>query len=510
MKSIIKKITGVISLIFLSFMVIGASYAYFQAKIGDASVVDISVNAYTVDTFTFSTEDPISFSLDQENFASGMASLSDSTTVSAFLTANNKTNTATENYSVYFNISDNDFIYTQDTSSPELILTIKDSNNNEITSLNGLTYYSGILDNQGVTINGFDITNKTGLLTLVDNQEITTTTSKKDIWTITVSFVNYDYSQNDNAGKNFDGQVLISKESFSNYKPNTINSLSVVKSDTNLTVNLNVDNGTNEIDKYYYAIEEKNTTAYVIPTVTRLSNIVAKSSLSYVESTSSSYTFSNINNNSNYEISVYAVDKKKIKTNTYIYNLINDSYVLPEITSVTTSSFNTSIKATVTATQGTNEISKYYFSIDGGSTFIESTSNKYTFSNLAVESNYNIFTKVMDNNGNYSNIYVSNVYLNKSAYTVAVSGYKSDFVFNGIVLYDETVGYNIGDVFTHTGTRGSAITYIYDSNDVLLQTLSGCGPVEYTMTGNEAKIIYSVKENTGGLCGGGVAPIVVS
>ena len=63
--------------------------------------------------------------------------------------------------------------------------------------------------------------------------------------------------------------------------------------------------------------------------------------------------------------------------------------------------------ATVTASKGTNNISKYYYSIDNGSTFIESSSNSHTFSNLNGGS-YRIMVKLMDTNGKYSNIYVVN------------------------------------------------------------------------------------------------------
>ena len=60
----------------------------------------------------------------------------------------------------------------------------------------------------------------------------------------------------------------------------------------------------------------------------------------------------------------------------------------------------------LTATKGTNNISKYYYSIDNGSTFTESTSNSYTFNNLSNNTNYRIVVKVMDTNGKYSNTYV--------------------------------------------------------------------------------------------------------
>lgn len=77
-------------------------------------------------------------------------------------------------------------------------------------------------------------------------------------WNVTVTFVNYNKDQSENAGKKFDAQLIITKDDLSNYTPNTINTLSATKSRTSLTVNLNVEQGSNEIDKYYYAIEETN------------------------------------------------------------------------------------------------------------------------------------------------------------------------------------------------------------------------------------------------------------
>ena len=79
---------------------------------------------------------------------------------------------------------------------------------------------------------------------------------------------------------------------------------------------------------------------------------------------------------------------------------------MPVISKVETSKTFNSITATVTATKGTNNISKYYYSIDNGSTFTESTSNSYTFNNLSNNTNYRIVVKVMDTNGKYSNTYV--------------------------------------------------------------------------------------------------------
>ena len=306
---------------------------------------------------------------------------------------------------MFLNISDNTFLYSVDTNTPELILTIKDKSNNEVTSIEGLTYKT-VTDGKGTTIKGFDITNKNGLLTLF-NKDITTTSTTVEEWNATVTFVNYNKDQTKNAGKKFDAQLIISKDNFSDYTPNTINTLSASKSGNNLTVNLNLENGSNPIDKYYYAIEETNGLAILDSkaSVKRLSNRLAVSELTYVESNNSSYTFTNIKTDANYNVYAYAVDNKKVKTNTYNYKYTSN-YNLPVISKVETSKTSNSITATVTATKGTNSISKYYYSIDNGSTFTESTSNSYTFNNLSNNTNYRIVVKVMDTNGKYSNTYV--------------------------------------------------------------------------------------------------------
>ena len=92
------KIISIVAIVALALTVITATYAYFNTSIGDPAAADIKINANTVDTFTFSSGSAISFSLDQESFASGKGNITGSTYASASLTANNKTNTATEHY----------------------------------------------------------------------------------------------------------------------------------------------------------------------------------------------------------------------------------------------------------------------------------------------------------------------------------------------------------------------------------------------------------------------------
>ena len=208
------KIISIASIIALALTLVTATFAYFMAQTGEGKSTDIKINASTVDTLTFEAGSAISLNLNQDNFASGAGNQSDTTFAKAMLSANNKTNTATEHYYMYLNISENTFTYTQDANTPEILLTIKDANGNAITSITGLTYKTNVTDGKDASISGFDITTKSGLITLFDNREITTTSSKTEQWNITVTFVNYNSNQAGNAGKSFSAKLMIQKEEY--------------------------------------------------------------------------------------------------------------------------------------------------------------------------------------------------------------------------------------------------------------------------------------------------------
>ena len=205
------KIISIVAVVALALTVITATYAYFQAQVGNPASADIKVTANTVDTFTFSNGNAISFSINQDNFASGKGNQSGSTYASAMLTANNKTNTATEHYYMYLNIENNTFTYSINTNTPEIIMTVTDSAGTEITDISTLTHVI-VTGANGTQVSGYDITNKSGLIPLFDNREITTTSSKEERWNIKVTFVNYDENQNANAGKSMSAKVMIQKE----------------------------------------------------------------------------------------------------------------------------------------------------------------------------------------------------------------------------------------------------------------------------------------------------------
>ena len=206
-------ILSIIAIVTLAILVIGASFAYFAAQGNTSAQTSATVKTYTVDVFSFETGAPISFSLNQDNFASGKGNQTGSTFAKAILTANNKTNTATDHYNLYLNISENTFTYTQDENTPELLLTIKDTSGNEITSITGLTHKT-LTDGKGASISGFDITTKSGVITLFDNREITANPTKTEEWNITVTFVNYNANQTGNAGKSFNAKLMIQQEEY--------------------------------------------------------------------------------------------------------------------------------------------------------------------------------------------------------------------------------------------------------------------------------------------------------
>ena len=202
-----------VAIVALLALIIGATYAYFRASGNSGSNTDINVTTYTLDLLSFEMGSDIKINADQTSFASGKGNATGSTFAKAILTANNKTNTATKNYYMYLNISNNTFTYTQNETTPELLLTITDVSGNAITSITGLTYKT-VIDGKGTSVSGFDITTKSGLLTLFDNREITASPTKTEEWNVTVTFVNYNVNQTGNAGKSFNAKLMIQQEEY--------------------------------------------------------------------------------------------------------------------------------------------------------------------------------------------------------------------------------------------------------------------------------------------------------
>ena len=194
----------------LILLVATATFAYFQADLGNNKEVDVTVSTVPkTDLLSFSVGDPLALQADETSFVKGGDSASDTTNVKALLTAGG--GTAIKYYYVYLLISGNEFIYTQNENTPELILTVKKPDGTELTTIDGLTYKT-VTDGKGTTIKGFDITTKKGLITIANNKKITTTSTIEEQWDVTVTLVNYDVNQINNIRKNFTSKLIISQD----------------------------------------------------------------------------------------------------------------------------------------------------------------------------------------------------------------------------------------------------------------------------------------------------------
>ena len=248
--AIVLSIVAVVTLIAL---VVGATYAYFQNQYGSASNADVNVTTFTTDMLTFETGNAISLYADQTTFGQEKGSLSGETFAKATLVANNKTNKATDNYYVYFNIENNTFKYTLGEDKPELILTVTGPDGNEVTEIPGLTH-KVVQDRENKSISGFDVTTTNGLITIANKKTITATPSKEEEYKLKLTFVNYEGNQTENTTSGLSAKVMIQKESMVNSLASYITNLYTGTQGTNNIYyhDANLTNGAGD-NSYRYA-----------------------------------------------------------------------------------------------------------------------------------------------------------------------------------------------------------------------------------------------------------------
>ena len=203
------------------FAIISATYAYFQAQLGNGASANVDLDTSTTDSLTFDVGDDISLSINQFNFGVGAGNLTSNTTASATLLANNASNTATYNYYVYFRINSNEFVYTTEDNKPEIILTVTDPEGNPVTSIDGLTYVPNVQtttsDGSTQTVSGFDITTANGTFVVASLYSITADSKTPTIqnWEFTATFINLDSDQQGNTGKTMDADIIIQEDEIS-------------------------------------------------------------------------------------------------------------------------------------------------------------------------------------------------------------------------------------------------------------------------------------------------------
>ncbi len=183
-------------------------------------------------------------------------------------------------------------------------------------------------------------------------------------------------------------------------------------------------NGTNNISKYYYSINDG----------------------AYTESTNSSYIFTGLNEKTNYSIKVKVVDTLGKESNIYSLSVTTDAYVLPSITNVSTSSTSNSITINVSASGGTGNVVKYYYSKDNGSNYVESSSSSYTFSNLTSGATFYVKVYAKDSNNRDSSVSATSIATkNRTLVDYVKAQYTGTQGDNGIYYHNSELTNGAGD-----------------------------------------------------------------
>ena len=122
-----------------------------------------------------------------------------------------------------------------------------------------------------------------------------------------------------------------------------------------------------------------------------------------------------------------------------------DKYNPIKINSYTITPNGNKITISISATSGTGTIAKYYYSKDDGASYVESTSNTYTFTNLA-KGTYKIKAYVLDSNNKISEFITKNIEITSMRLNEYImSQYTGTQGENGIYYHDANLTNGAGD-----------------------------------------------------------------
>ncbi len=430
------KILIITLIVTISVFLIGISYAYFQNQFGDDARSELEILSGTVDNLFFDIEKPLYINASVFNFGSGMENIQDDADATATLVPNNTTYEATASYNIYLVIEENELEYTTEEHTPELVFNVTDPNGNEVENITGLLHYE----------NGFDITTRTGGFLIASDYVIEANNAvTNQVWNISIEFVNLDSNQNANLDKNFSAKIYMTTDKMSSYNPIQVTNIEANPTYNTVDTTLSLTNGTAPAEKYYFAIEEADTTTGYINNnngVVRLNNTLAASdTVEYIEHDGVNYEFKNLRENTEYIIYGYVEDINGIKSNVYSTSITTNEYVLPSVNEVTHSVTLNSITLTVNAENGDGNVVTYMYSKDNGVSWETSASNTYTFNYLNDTTEYKIKVKVVDSNGRES-----------TEYYEAIS--TETYILPTVANVDYTTAYN-SITLTPTGTEGT-------------------------------------------------------
>ena len=199
----------VIAVATLLVAVVGATFAYFTAQGGTSAQTPVNVQTAQTSNGSFFTNGQISINATQENFYQGAGNQTSTATAKVEYTASS---TAASDfcYTVGLQVTANNFVYTTEESTPELTFTARKSAN-----ASDMTSATTLIDAQDITTTTASTTIKvpTSVGGGEYNHQINAAQGQKitDQWDFTVTLVNLDSDQNANTGKSFTGQIVFNQ-----------------------------------------------------------------------------------------------------------------------------------------------------------------------------------------------------------------------------------------------------------------------------------------------------------
>ncbi len=187
----------------------GGVYAFMTVLATGESETLVTSNGQDLNTLNFSPGDPLSIIPGDGTLNQGMGNLHMSTTPKVTLTAVDNNRNISVNYYVYFEVLQNEYVYTTAESTPELILTILDPSGTEITNIDGLNHVTV------GTVTGFDVTTFSGLVPIEEKRNIALTGSQSTIsetWIFRLTMINLETNQDLNSDRIFKSNIIMQKE----------------------------------------------------------------------------------------------------------------------------------------------------------------------------------------------------------------------------------------------------------------------------------------------------------
>jgi len=227
-----KKKTILTLLIFITLLIVGISvtFAYFTAEIKvESSSSKVEAQTKVNDKLSYRSSKDINLQINLENFNKNSGNIKDTADLNVTLTSR-LANYAKYNYSLYFEIKRNTFIYSTLDKKPELLLKVTDPNENVITEIEGLNY---------VTLNGesgFDITEERDDILISKDYNIETADTTNQTWKFEIIFLNLDDIQNDNSGKNLEASLKIKEKAQKEYTMYSWNEIPFLDANIDTTI----------------------------------------------------------------------------------------------------------------------------------------------------------------------------------------------------------------------------------------------------------------------------------